>query len=114
MVVMVQITTRMILIALRSIGRMVRTRVLGWRAARRPTVGLSASWIAVSITTQSSQVTSRIRPMLLNESLMARPRLLRRAKSSTEKPQMRPSRTMKATAMAMRSRARARLRNSSL
>ncbi|MNG19867.1 hypothetical protein D3C84_1040730 [compost metagenome] len=68
----------------------------------------------MSITTQSSQVTRKIRPMLLNESLMARPRLLRRAKSSTEKPQMRPSRTMKATAMAMRSRARARLRNSSL
>ncbi|MNT48474.1 hypothetical protein D3C72_1852560 [compost metagenome] len=61
--------------------------------------------MAVSITTQSSQVTSKIRPMLLSESLMARPRLLRRAKSSTEKPQIRPSSSMNVTAMTTRKRA---------
>ncbi|MNH28318.1 hypothetical protein D3C79_884770 [compost metagenome] len=114
MVVMVQMTIRITLIALRSIGRMVRTRVLGWRALRRPTGGLSASWMAVSSTTHSSQVTSRIRPMLDSELLIAWPRLLLRAKSTTEKPQMRPSSSMKVTAMAMRSSAWARLRSSSL
>ncbi|MNW63391.1 hypothetical protein D3C74_416010 [compost metagenome] len=42
-VVIAQITTRMILIALRSSGRMVFTRVLGWRAARLLSGGFSAS-----------------------------------------------------------------------
>ncbi|MNJ72596.1 hypothetical protein D3C77_692670 [compost metagenome] len=88
--------------------------MLGWREVRRPGVGLSASWIAVSITTQSSQVTSKIRPILLSESLIARPRVLRRAKSSTEKPQMRPSSSMNAIAMAIRNSAWTRLRSNSL
>jgi hypothetical protein len=39
---------------------------------------------------------------------------LLRAKSTTEKPQMRPSSSMKVTAMSMRSSAWARLRSSSL
>ncbi|MNH21417.1 hypothetical protein D3C79_812250 [compost metagenome] len=114
MVVMVQMTISTTFTALRSIGRMVRTRVLGWRAARRPTAGFSASWMAVSRTTHSSQVTSRIRPMLDSELLIAWPRLLLRAKPITETPQMRPSSSMKATAMAMRNSAWARLRSSSL
>ncbi|MNN36725.1 hypothetical protein D3C81_1506300 [compost metagenome] len=43
MVVIAQITTRMILIALRSSGRMVFTRVLGWRAERLLVGGFRAS-----------------------------------------------------------------------
>ena len=76
--------------------------------------GLSASWMSVSSTTHSSQVTSRIKAMLDSELLIAWPRLLLRAKSTTEKPQMRPSSSMKVTAMSMRSSAWARLRSSSL
>ncbi|MNI72708.1 hypothetical protein D3C73_1286650 [compost metagenome] len=63
MVVMAQITTRMILIALRSNGRMVLIRVLGWRAPRLLAGGFRASWIAVSSTTQTIQVTRKIRPI---------------------------------------------------
>ncbi|MNF06430.1 hypothetical protein D3C80_2063750 [compost metagenome] len=52
--------------------------------------------------------------MLDSELLIAWPRLLLRAKPITETPQMRPSSSMKATAMAMRNSAWARLRSSSL
>ncbi|MNL27305.1 hypothetical protein D3C87_1488880 [compost metagenome] len=92
---------------------MVLTRVLGC-AARLLTGGFSASWIAVSSTTQSSQVTRKISPMLLNESLMARPTELRSANSNSDTPQIRPRTSMKATAMTIRDKACSRLRNRSL
>ncbi|MNN15213.1 hypothetical protein D3C81_1283130 [compost metagenome] len=114
MVVMAQITIRMILMALRSMGRMVLARVLGWWPLRRPAWGLSACWMAVSITTQSNQVTSSTRPMLLSESLMARAMVFSRANSMTENPQIRPSNSMKEMASTIRNAAWVRLRSSSL
>ncbi|KWV88931.1 hypothetical protein PFLmoz3_01830 [Pseudomonas fluorescens] len=114
MVVIAQITTRMIFTALRSSGRMVFTRVLGWRLERLFTGGLRASWIAVSSTTQNSQVTNRIRPILLRESLMARPTELRWANSNSETPQIRPSISINAMAMTIRKIACSKLRKRSL
>ncbi|MNN71903.1 hypothetical protein D3C81_1878870 [compost metagenome] len=104
----------MILIALRSSGRMVLIRVLGWRALRLLTGGLSASWMAVSSTTHTSQVIRKIKPMRLRESLIARPTALLTANSNNDTPQIRPRMSMKAIAMRIRSKAWDRVRKRSL
>ncbi len=61
--------------------------------------------MAVSSTTHSSQVTTNIRPILLSESLITRPSVLRWANSNIEKPQIRPSISMNPMASAMRNTA---------
>ncbi|MNW20335.1 hypothetical protein D3C71_2206970 [compost metagenome] len=56
----------------------------------------------------------KIRPMWLRESLIARPTALLTAKSNSETPQIRPRISMKAMAMAIRSKAWDRFRKRSL